>query len=109
MSCESGLGAAVSAGIRESARLAVHAESAARSRDRELAGQRASAEQQAPPEGGRAIPPRWPRLRFRLQIRGAPWTRELLAPAARSRRPPLARAGRATVRVADHRRFARPE
>src|SRR5260370_15719917 len=106
MGCGFGRGASGSAATPESARVAALEESAARSRGRELAGLRASAEQQTPPERVPAIPPRWPRLRLRLQIRGAPWPRELPALAARIRLAPLAHTSRATVRVANRRRFA---
>src|ERR1035437_2722457 len=103
MNCESGRGAAGILAPRELARVAPPAESAARSRDRELAEDRLSVEASTPPARAPAIPPRWPRPQFRLRIQTARSPGEPPVPAARSRPPPLARTGRATGLAADHR------
>src|SRR5271157_2086929 len=108
MNFESGLTDAESAATRELAPVAAPAGLAGRSRDRELADQRSSAEQSLPPARVPAIPPRWPRPQFLLQIPGAPSSRELRVPAARTRPPPLARISRAMARAANRCRCARP-
>src|ERR1019366_8423734 len=103
MNCESGRGAARFAATRALAQFAPPAESAARSRDRELAEDRLSVEASTPPARAPAIPPRWPRPQFRLRIQTARAPGDPPVPAARSRPPPLARTGRATGLAAGHR------
>src|ERR1039458_9859886 len=103
MNFESGRGDAAFAATRALAPFAPPAESAARSRDRELAEDRSPVEASTPPARAPAIPPRWPRPQFRLRIQTARSPGEPPVPAAQSRPPPLARTGRATGPAADHR------
>src|ERR1019366_4290315 len=102
MNCESGRGAAGILAPRELARVAPPAESAARSRDRELAEDRLSVEASTPPARAPAIPPRWPRPQFRLRIQTARSPGGLPVPAARSYPPLPVRVSRATGHGANH-------
>src|SRR5664279_2348776 len=105
MNFESDLADAECGAILKLARLAALARWVGHSPDRELAGQRPSAERLRFRARVPARRPGWPRLRFLLQIRGGPLSRELRAPVVRSRPLLRTRVNRATGRAANYRHW----